>query len=457
MEAWGGGAFRSVLDRSVASYLWRPWYDSVATPAISKVFFPLSRAWSSAVASKGDADLFHATVDSGPPRRAVGVRLLGTVGRAWESYEAALARWEDAFFRGTGDDTALDGLEAARLSTARKAMALRAGFLPGHLERPFPAARFEIEDVAAVEKRHGLRRGAPDGGLLPPSKPDIAETRSFVRDGVRWRWARCPAPAGIDALPAETRIREPADAAPRATLVFAHGIGMETEMWGEQGTIPDWFLAQGFRVLEPQGPWHARRRLNGRYGGEPIFARGPGGLLDYSWTHVRELGSWIAYARGLSGGDGRPVLLAGISLGALTSMQLLSWAGHWPDAARPDYAMLIAPAASLVEVAYRGALTGGMGVPDALAAAGWSEETVAGWAHLLDAGPTPAVAPSRIVAVLGDVDRITPYASGEDLVRRWQVPDDQVFRRNQGHFTVSLGLTAAPEPLRACAAMVLGG
>ena len=72
MEAWGGGSFRSVLDRSVAPYLWRPWYDSVATPAIAKVFFPLSRAWASAVAAEGNLDRFHHTVDDGPPRRAVG-------------------------------------------------------------------------------------------------------------------------------------------------------------------------------------------------------------------------------------------------------------------------------------------------------------------------------------------------------------------------------------------------
>ena len=456
MEAWGGGSFRSVLDRSVAPYLWRPWYDSVATPAIAKVFFPLSRAWASAVAAEGNLDRFHHTVDDGPPRRAVGQRILNSVDQGWKQYQAVLDEWEAAFFGGNGDRTLLDGLEKRRLAAARKAMALRTGFLPGHLERPFPAARFDVEKEPSVTRRHGDRRHSPDGGMIPDPSAKVVASENFQRDGVRWSWGRCDAPPGIDALPAEARIREPARSRPRATLVFAHGIGMETEMWGEQGTIPDWFLAKGFRVIEPQGPWHARRRVSGHYGGEPIFARGPGGLLDYSWTHVREIGTWIAHAKMLDADHPRPVLLAGISLGALTTMQVLSWAGHWPDRARPDHAMLIAPAASLIEVAYRGSLTGGMGVPAALAANGWSEESVAGWAPLLDAGDRPALSPSRILAVLGDVDQITPYQSGEDLVRRWNISAENVFRRNQGHFTVSLGLTASPDPLHRALDVVLG-
>ncbi|NMM43431.1 hypothetical protein HH303_03000 [Rhodospirillaceae bacterium KN72] len=451
MEGWGGGRFRTVLDQSVAPYLWRPWYDRVATPAIARLFFPLSRAWAAAVAAQGDPDVFHATVDTGPPRRLVGVKLLGAVDRAWREYTEALDDWEAAFFGGEGPSEALNGLDRRRLTLARKAMALRAGFLPAHLERSFPAIRFEIENAVTVEARHGVRLAAPDGLMSPPDAPDIRQSRPFLRDGVVWRWGRFATPDGAASPPAEARIREPAGRVPRGTMIFAHGIGMETEMWGEEGTIPDWFLAQGFRVIEPQGPWHARRRLDGWYGGEPIFAHGPGGLLDYSWLHVREIGTWIAHARELDAErdvvSPGPVLLSGISLGALTVMQLLSWARRWRAEARPDFALLIAPAASLTEVAYRGSLTGSMGVPQALAQAGWTEETVGRWSPLLDAADSPAINPDRIGIVLGDVDEITPYASGEDLVRQWAVPAENVWTRNQGHFTVSLGLTSAPEPL----------
>ena len=451
MEGWGGGSFRNVLDQSVAPYLWRPWYDRVATPAVARLFFPLSRAWAAAVAAQGDPVVFHAIADSGPPRRMVGEKLLNAVTRSWREYEETLDEWEAALYGGEGPSEALNGLERRRLSLSRKVMALRAGFLPAHLERPFPAIHFDIETADRVEARHGARLASPDGMMRPTDAPEIRRSRSFLRDGAVWHWARFKTPDGAASPPAEARIREPAGTVPRGTMVFAHGIGMETEMWGEEGTIPDWFLAQGFRVIEPQGPWHTRRRLDGRYGGEPIFAHGPGGLLDYSWLHVRELGAWIAHARSLDADRNvvapGPVLLSGISLGALTAMQVLSWARHWRAESRPDYALLIAPAASLVEVAYHGSLTGSMGVPLALEQAGWTEETAGRWSPLLDAATDPAIDPDRIGIVLGDVDEITPYASGEDLVRRWAVPARNVWTRNQGHFTVSLGLTSAPEPL----------
>lgn len=459
--------FRHILNRAVARYLWRPWYDSVATPAVARIFFPLSRAWAAGVAAKGDPDVFLDRVGDGVERRTVGRPLLRGIQLAHAGYNAALRDWEDGFFGAGGPDgPELAILERRRKNAAQRLMALRAGFLPGHLERPFPAIRFDIEDAASVEMRHGPRLVAVDAGMVPDLGAPITESRAFVADGINHRWIRFAAPKGVGELsgptavtppPAEARTREPFGGPPIGTLVFAHGIGMETEMWGESGTIPDWCLGRGLRTIEPQGPWHARRRPTGYYGGERIFARGPGGLLDYSWTHARELGRLIAWARERDRAMGhapRPVLVAGISLGALTTMQLLSWAEHWPEAARPDLALLIAPAASLTEVAYRGALTGGMGVPDALLEAGWTEDAVARWTRLLDAAPRPVTDPAHTMLVLGEVDEITPYASGEALAKKWKIPDDNIWRRDQGHFSVSLGLTASPAPLRRAEALV---
>ncbi len=61
-------------------------------------------------------------------------------------------------------------------------------------------------------------------------------------------------------------------------------------------------MAEGIRVIRPEGPWHGRRRLPGTYGGEPVLARGPGGLLDYFHAHVIELGRLVAWARATRGG-----------------------------------------------------------------------------------------------------------------------------------------------------------
>lgn len=444
----GGIPLRTAIDRSIGPYLWRPWYDGVLTSAISRVFFPLSRAWAAAVQARGSLDAFEQAEGA---RMTVRSRLLGTVDRARIDYEAALGEWQDGFFgQGDRDGASLKGLDRRRIATARKFMALRAGFLPGHLERPFPAIAFDIEGEEPVAARHGARLDDPAACMIPDLETEIVESRVLEQERSRCRWVRFPTPEGCDAPGAEAKIREPKGKPPRATVVFAHGIGMEPEMWNEQGTIPDWFLDQGLRVIEPQGPWHARRRPDGLYGGEAILARGPGGLLDYSWPHVRELGRLIAHAKSLdvaAGRDPAPVVISGISLGALTGMQLLSWARHWPEAARPDYGLLIAPAASLVEVAYRGSLTGSMGVPGALVDAGWTEDRVGRWAPLLNATPQPAIDPARLVLVLGDVDEITPFASGEALARDWAVPEPNIWTRHQGHFSVSLGLTSAPDPL----------
>ncbi|MDW3204404.1 MAG: hypothetical protein R8L07_02590 [Alphaproteobacteria bacterium] len=442
MQGHGGG-MRAMLDRAVGPYLWRPWYDRVATPAVAKVFFPLSRAWAAALAAEGDPDRFLVELDDGPPRRTVGAGLLGLIQSAALAHETARAAWENAFFgHGRGD---LAYRERARLRAARKLMALRAAFLPGHLERAFASVRFGIEDEASVASRHAARLDSPDGLAMPDLDLPVRESRRVMLDGAYCSWLRFDPPVEFQSdAPVEARLRVPAADASRGTVIFAHGIGMEGEFWGDRGGVTDWYLSHGFRVVEPQGPWHAYRRRAGYYGGEPILARGPAGLLDYSWCHLRELGRLIAWAK--FSGDG-PVMLSGISLGALTSMQLLSWARFWPEAAKPDYALLIAPAASLTEVTYRGSLSGGLGVPDALREAGWDEEMGARWAPLLDAGERPGIDPDRILCVLGDADAITPIASGRELVTRWGLPAENVFSRPQGHFSVSLGLTAAPEPL----------
>lgn len=445
----GSIPLRTVVDRTIAPYLWRPWYDGVLTSAVSKVYFPLSRAWAAAVQAKGD---IHAFNDVMGDRLTVGGRILDTLYRAEAAYHDAMHGWEMDFFGDTSvTKRTLPGVERRRTVAARKFMALRAAFLPGHLERPFPAVDFNIEEEGAVAERHGARLKDPAAGMAIDVTVPVRESRQVIQDQSACFWVRFETPSGCDAPGMEARVREPLTGKPVATLIFAHGIGMEPEMWGEKGTIADWFLDQGYRVIEPQGPWHARRRPDGYYGGEAILARGPGGLLDYSWTHVRELGRLIVYARERDVGQGqppRPVLNAGISLGALTTMQLLTWARYWPEEQRPDYGLLIAPAASLVEVAYRGSLTGSMGVSEALIENGWPEDRVARWAPLLNAGEVPGIDPSRIVTVLGDVDEVTPFASGEALARAWQLPPENIWTRNQGHFSVSLGLTSAPDPLQ---------
>lgn len=97
---------------------------------------------------------------------------------------------------------------------------------------------------------------------------------------------------------------------------------METEFTGSGRNPLGALVKAGVRVIRPEGPWHGRRRLSGTYGGEPVLARGPGGLLDYFHAHVIELGRLVAWARATRGG---PVAIGGVSLGALTAQLAALW------------------------------------------------------------------------------------------------------------------------------------
>lgn len=429
--------------------LWRPWYDAAAAPAVYRLYFPLSRAWAAALAAEGDPDRFRAALGADWPGR-VSRRSLDSTSRRAEAHALAASAWDTGFF---GPEpvsaSALTQAERRRQRAAFRLMSARGYFFGAHLRRAFPPVRYCVAPEAEVVARHGHRLVDPDGGFAPDPELPVGESRSVGLSDGRRRWLRFSAgdpgtPDPRACAPAFARVREPAGIAPRGTVVFAHGIGMEDEFWGHGAGIGEWYLQRGFRIVEPEGPWHGRRRVHGFYGGEPVLAFGPGGPLDYFRLHVPELGRLVAWARAL--GDG-PVALAGVSLGAMTASRLISAAGTWPAAARPDAALLVAPAAAMRDVAFEGVLSAGVGLPEAAARAGWTEAALARWAPLLDPGPQPAIDPDRVVVVLGRLDTVAPYASGGRLVRRWAVPEANVWRRDQGHFSVSLGLAAAPAPL----------
>jgi hypothetical protein len=185
--------------------------------------------------------------------------------------------------------------------------------------------------------------------------------------------------------------------------------------------------------------------LPGTYGGEPVLARGPAGLLDYFHAHVVELGRLVAWARATRGG---PVAIGGASLGALTAQLAAVAARHWPEEMRPDALLLVAPSHSLTAVTFEGSLTRALGVPDAIRAAGWTLRDIEHWRPLLEPLTAPAVPADRIVVVIGMSDDVTLTAGGEALVRHWQVPEDNVFRSPAGHFSTSLGLARDTGPFR---------
>jgi hypothetical protein len=157
-----------------------------------------------------------------------------------------------------------------------------------------------------------------------------------------------------------------------------------------------------------------------------------------------EAGIWVAWARGL----GPRVGLGGVSLGALTSQMAATAAADWPEASRPDALLLLTPGGDFMAIAFEGELTQAVGLGAELARHGWSRAALTRWQPLLEPRGMPAIAPERIVAALGDADRITPYGSAAELLGRWGVPRDNVFTEaNRGHFTTFFHLALDPGPL----------
>jgi hypothetical protein len=159
---------------------------------------------------------------------------------------------------------------------------------------------------------------------------------------------------------------------------------------------------------------------------------------------VREIGILTAWARATRDG---PVAIGGVSLGALTAQLAAVASRNWPAAMRPDAMFLVAPSRSIASVVFEGSLSGALGVPQAMKAAGWTEESAAGWLPLLEPVEPPVVNPDRIIVVLGEADEVTLAAGGEALAKDWRLPPSNVFRCLAGHFSTSFGLRHHGLPL----------
>ncbi len=430
-----GGLLRSPL----SALYQRPLFDRLALPAIARLYLPLSRAWASGLVAKGDADHLIALCPelSGRPRAAE--RALGRLAPRARSFAEASARWEAAFFGDERHDpAALSQIETRRAISAQALMAGRLDFLSAHLAKRFPAVAWDIAGQEAVARRHGSRLSTPAAGFPQADEtPPITLSQTVGRPGFQTQWLRAPTSVGGIPDTLWARVDRPLDDGPHPVLIFTHGICMETEFLHELGGPAARLAASGWVVIRPEGPYHGRRRVAGSYGGEQVMSLGPMGLLNYFESHVRELGVLTDWARATFGG---PVALGGVSLGALTAQLLVSAACHWPKAMRPDAYILVTTSDSMVSVALEGGLPVALGAPRVLAEEDWDRAKLARWQLLLDPGDGLSVAPDKIVMVLGERDCITPYAEGQRLRHRWGVPEENVFLRDLGHFTASLGL-----------------
>ncbi len=177
--------------------------------------------------------------------------------------------------------------------------------------------------------------------------------------------------------------------------------------------------------MEPISPYHGLRAMPGRYGGEPFFAAGPTSSVDLIAGQAIELALLVAWCRRRFPGR---VALAGISMTSFVAQQVASRCRLWPSDARPDAIMLISHSGRIEDVTFDGELAVALGLDRALADAGWSRERLAQLSRLVDPSQTPSLPPSHIVSVLGETDRWVPYDAGLAVARRWELPEQNIFR-----------------------------
>ena len=445
---------RDLMASPFGSLLLHPWVDRRVLRTLRNTYFPLSRAWAAAQVAGRSEEVFAAEIGDRPRPRGLVRPALAQIHRRCQELAEADTRWHDLMFGEKGRRSPawrLVSAERRRVEAAHTLSMARSVLIPPHLARRFPPIRRCVATPAEVAQRHGQRL-SPGPAFPVPDFGAIEVSRSVPWDHGAMRWLRVPSPVA-DAGTSWARVYLPDGngSQPWGTVILGQGISVETEFVRGLAEPPAALTSAGLATLRPESPFHGRRRLAGSFAGEPIMGNGPGGMLDFLWAHVLELGLWIAWARQSIGG---PVALAGFSLGALTIQRLLTAAVDWPAEMCPDAALLITASGAMDAVAHDGALARSLGVPEAIAEKGWTAEELERWLPLMEPRGRPILPAERIAMALGAEDEVLPYRCGNDLAAEWSVPADNMFVRPLGHFTVIADLLRDAEPLERLVAIL---
>ena len=444
------GRAERLLRSPAGAVLARPWFDALALSLLRRFYFPLSRLWAAAQMADGSVNRFERSV----PITPLGGLLRHRTARLLERFEEvsqqardAEAAWQRQFFGAdaTVPEAERGVLDRERSERTRAAMQFRTRFGFLLAARRVPAVRWRIPGPAEVEAIYGAHLSAPEATYaVIRDGSHVERSRSLTGPGARTFWLRFPSPGDRVQDVAYARVFEPLGRVNPPTVIFGTGIAVEPDLWG--GGIDTGFLLSqaGLRVIELTSPWHGRRAQPGQYGGEPVLATAPLGMLDLVTAQVRETAVLIDWARRTCDA---PVGVAGLSLGALVAQLVATHARAWPVSFRPDAVLLVAHSGCLADIVLTGALAHALDAPDALAAAGWTAADLRVWAPLTDPCGEPGLPPAQIVSVIGRADNVTPFAGGREFVTRWRLPPENVFMKDQGHFSLPIGLLRDGRPL----------
>lgn len=437
-----------VLRSRAGSLIARPWLDRSVAYLLENWFFPLSRLWAAARAAAGDVDEFIRQVPLSEPSRSQRKR----IARALDQFERCRLKafstehlWHDYYFgEAQVEDIRLPIVEEMRLDFRTAYNMTRRAFRPLR-KLVLSSVRMTPPTPDEVVERFG-ENGEQFEALfaLPATLPDVEVSRPLPTATGVDRWIRFASPSRSLGDMAYARVHEPANVENPPTLIFGHGICVEFDHYHQLLDEVSELTRQGIRVIRPEAPWHGRRVLPGHYGGEQLLSGLPTSMFEFLAAQHQEWATIINWAR--ETGDG-PVAIGGSSLGAQSAKAIAVRACTWPERLRPDALLAITHSQHMYEAALHGSLSDIWNLGDSMRAQGWHRDTEQHWLGKLDPLGKPCMPGDRVVSVIGDRDTVTPTALVNSQLDLWDVPTENRFHFDRGHFTVPLGLIHDNTPL----------
>ncbi|MBI1926436.1 alpha/beta hydrolase family protein [Candidatus Poribacteria bacterium] len=302
---------------------------------------------------------------------------------------------------------------------------------------PFiPMVKFHVPSPVEVNARWAHEIANPN--LLygaPDVMPDVETLRKILGPSGLEYIIRFKSLSRFANDVAYARVYEPENASDNIpTLIYGCGLAMaydQVTYWPEEEYIARCLSARGYRVILMESPWHGRRAVPGYYGSELYFAAVPVSLFLLHAAQVQETAVTIQWARS-SGAS--VVAVGGISLGGVVAQQVAGWCGTWPELMRPDIVFLGATCNRIDQVVLNGELSQSLGVNKAIRAAGWTEAGLENLRIVLDPPSKPGIPPDRILGVLGCWDTAMPYQFAMEMLREWEIPDENITTWQVSHF-----------------------
>ncbi|WP_419901264.1 alpha/beta hydrolase [Kiloniella sp.] len=429
---------------TVGRYLARPWFDALALRLVVNYLFPLTRALQTAIISEGDAHALESELKLRTSLPKSCDDALTEVCIRHYVAKSAFERWKVVMF---GDGLSISGrifAELRRQETSQRLM--ESAFMFKEIRRQIEPIKWDLPTAKEFHEHYDNYDDDINAVYKAPKKTPLVEISHSIH-GVYGReywlryassfggenWVRCFEPlTGLD------------PAAP--TLIFLQGLGVEQDCFQDREDPVCALAEAGFRVLRIQQPCHGFRKNPGRFAGEETLARGPIGLVDTFQQWISDIATLIDWVRSQRGG---PVVLGGVSLGALACQLYSTVVWDWPEKLKPDALLLIGTSGNVLDVLRNGCLTEALEVPKKLHELGWKKKDYFRCLPLVQPSGHSVVSPDKIIIMLGQADTLMPYKGGLELADRWRVPPENRFLRNgKGHFSLLIDLIRDPIVLR---------